>query len=948
MPGSALKKTDFAASADDFAAQGHTPMMAQYLSVKAAHPDCLVFYRMGDFYELFGDDAVSASKILDITLTKRGKTQGDDIAMCGVPFHACDPYVAKLIRAGHKIAICEQTETPEEAKKRGGYKALVTREVIRIITPGTLTEDHLLAAKSHQYLAALAHDATRSTGDVIAARVDISTGEFEFQHSSAAQLASLMLRWSPTEILVAHDFFKDPILSDLKNNLSDLATLTPLASESFFAAKNIDLLYDRFPALCDKAGEKPSGERPSEEKPPAHIVCAALLGYVYDTQKGALPHLRPPTELADGASMEIDASTLRSLEIVRTQGGERAGSLIDMLDATLTGAGARLLHNRLISPSCDPHEINRRLNEVAVFLNAPHECAEFRGILKQVPDIERALARISLQRAGPRDLGAVRDAVALAGVIRAKMIELHWGTTALGPLIEGLKISERLDTLRDDLDTALADPLPMLTRDGGFIGNGYCAELDHFRTLKTHSRQLIANLQHDYIQDTGVESLKITHNNILGYFIEVPAKRADKLLMGAQSEQQRAEPPQPTLAHHYIHRQTMANAVRFTTAELVNLERDINDAAEKSLALEQSLFTQFCTRILSLADNLSVAAKYLGELDVATANAYTAHDRGYSRPELTDADDFEIRDGRHPVVEIFLKKNHQNFVGNDCALESGQKLWLLTGPNMAGKSTFLRQNALIAVMAQAGFYVPAKHARIGVIDKIFSRVGASDDLARGQSTFMMEMVETAAILKNATAKSLVILDEIGRGTATYDGLSIAWAALEYLHDHIHCRGLFATHYHELTHLGHQLNHLACHTMQVREWKDDIIFMHKVVAGTADRSYGLHVAQLAGLPGAVLTRAAQILSMLEDHKSQTGLTDLPLFSHLPHLPGSAQNSQSQAQAPSSRALQTPATIQSLEKSELEKTLAKTLAALNPDTITPREALEMIYRLKGMVS
>ncbi len=923
-----------AATADEFAAQGHTPMMAQYLSVKAAHPDCLVFYRMGDFYELFGDDALIASKILDITLTKRGKTQGDDIPMCGVPFHSCDPYIAKLIRAGHKIAICEQTETPEEAKKRGGYKALVTREVIRIITPGTLTEDHLLAAKSHQYLVALAHKTPRSNGDVIAARVDISTGEFEFEHSSLAQLPSLMLRWSPTEILVPHDFFDVTPIGDLKNNLSDLAALTPLPSPSFFAAKNLDLLHDRFPVLRSESGGKAA----------AHVVCAALLRYVFDTQKGAMPHLRSPIALENGASMEIDASTLRSLEIVRTQSGERSGALLDMIDETLTASGARLLHKRLTAPSCDSAEINQRLDEVAIFLGDFLCCTDLRQWLKHIPDIERALARISLQRAGPRDLTAICDALTHTSVLRAKMLEKNWSATALRGMIEGLKISENLESLREELSQALSPSPPLLARDGGFIREGFSAELDHFRTLKSSTRQLIAALQHDYAHDCGIDTLKISHNNILGYFIEVPAKRADKLLMNGRIQ----DAQQSNLKHHYIHRQTMANAVRFTTAELVNLERDINDAAEKSLALEQLIFTQFCANVMSHADQLSLIAHSLGMLDVAAANAAIAHDRHYVRPEITNGPDFHIENGRHPVVEIFLKKNHQNFIGNDCRLENTEKLWLLTGPNMAGKSTFLRQNALIAMLAQAGFYVPADAARIGVVDKIFSRVGASDDLARGQSTFMMEMVETAAILKNATAKSLVILDEIGRGTATYDGLSIAWAALEFLHHQIGCRGLFATHYHELTHLQSQLDHLACHTMQVREWKDDVIFMHKVIAGTADRSYGLHVARLAGLPEKLLTRAAQILAMLEDHKTKSNLTDLPLFSHIPPVQSHAVRMDQHPHPPAAFKPNRGDDQKNASLIEPKSQLESTLSALNPDTLTPREALEMIYRLKGMVS
>lgn len=875
-------------SSDDFIAQGHTPMMAQYMSVKAAHPDCLLFYRMGDFYELFFDDALIASAVLDITLTKRGKTQGDDIAMCGVPFHSCDPYIARLIRAGHKVAICEQTETPEEAKKRGGSKALVTREVIRIITPGTLIEDTLLNARANNYIAALS-DIGGQYGLAIA---DVSTGEFLVQTIAKEQALPTLLRLDASEVLIP-GALEQPSFHSVQG-------LTPLPSALFDSEKGraqLEALFGH--GIMSDLGAFSRAEI---------AACGALIAYITETQKGQLPHLTRPRQISTSDVMEIDPSTLRSLELIRTQSGEKAGSLLDTIDMTLTGAGARMLQARLMAPLRSVPEIFHLHDEIETLISQFHLVKDIRTLLKETPDIERSVARLSLMRGGPRDLANLRDGLGIAAMLRALLIEKNLAHSALGRIANGLKLSDGLESYRSLLATALTDSPPLLSRDGGFIANGYSTELDKFRALKTEARQHIAGLQSKYTQMTGVETLKITHNNILGYFIEVPAKRADKMMVKDGGTD-----------NPFVHRQTMANAVRFTTPELAELERDIYAAADKSLAMEENFFQEFCKTLMQLADQLSIVARALAELDVATANATLAVEREYVRPIITDGFQFEIMKGRHPVVEYSLKKNHITFAPNDCSLGESEKLWLLTGPNMAGKSTFLRQNALIAIMAQAGFYVPAVSAQIGVIDKVFSRVGASDDLAKGQSTFMMEMVETSAILKQATARSLVILDEIGRGTATYDGLSIAWAALEYLHNKIGCRGLFATHYHELTNLSRELKKLACYTMQIKEWKGEVIFLHHVARGTADRSYGIHVAQLAGLPEDVIARAEQVLSILEESKAKSAPVDLPLF----HLP--------------------PAAPAKPKISEVEAELAE----INPDSLSPREALEALYRLRSLL-
>ena len=877
-------------SADDFASAGHTPMMAQYHAAKARHPDCLLFYRMGDFYEMFFEDAVIASKILDLTLTKRGKTQGDDIPMCGVPFHAAESYTAKLIRAGHKVGICEQIETPEEAKKRGGSKALVQRDVVRIITPGTLLEDTLLDARSNNYLVAV----SSVGGHAGIAIADVSTGEFLLKTVSPSQLPAALHRLSPGEILCSQGNAATLIPSELK-------AITTTRPDGFFESDN------GYTQLESIFGQNAFDD--SEEIGRAEVAAAgALIGYIDETQKGQIPYLHPPRHVSDMETLEIDPSTLRSLELVRTQSGERTGSLIETIDLTQTGAGARLLQSRLLSPLRNLDTITARHNEIETLIAHFDIAKTIRATLRAVPDMERALARLSLNRGGPRDLAALRDALAQASIIRPSMIERGFGNTPLRNIVDHLGLSEELEQFRARLDIAIRPSPPILAREGGFIADGFCTNLDRMRGLKSESQRHIAALQTQYISQTGIETLKITHNNILGYYIEVPARRADQMMVKTGDN-----------SNPFIHRQTMASGVRFTTPDLSNLEREIASSAEKALAIELGYFNELQAKSIHLAEEINKVARGLAMIDVASAMATLAVDRQYARPVVDNSLSFHIVGGRHPVVEQSLRGQHQDFVPNDANLGKQERLWLLTGPNMAGKSTFLRQNALIAIMAQAGFYVPATSAHIGAIDKVFSRVGASDDLARGHSTFMMEMVETAAILKNATERSLVILDEVGRGTSTFDGLSIAWATLEFLHNTLACRGLFATHYHELTNLRSILTSLACYTMDVKEWQGDVIFLHAVKPGTADRSYGIHVAKLAGVPSEVLTRAEQVLEQLETNKSPAAkIGDLPLF-------------------------QTPLPPSRPKKSALEIRMAD----INPDTLTPREALDMLYSLRNLL-
>jgi len=870
-------------------------MMAQYLAIKRAHPDCLLFYRMGDFYELFFEDAVKAAAALDIALTKRGKHLGEDIQMCGVPVRSYEVYLAKLVRSGFRVAIAEQTEDPAEAKKRGS-KSVVARDVIRVITAGTLTEDNLLDARTNNYLAALAE----AQGGFGLAWVDVSTGDFAMQAVEANQLAAALARLNPGELLVAERVLHIAELFETWGEWKSV--LTPLPSVRFDsenARRRLEALYgvgalDGFGAFS--RAELAAG--------------GALVDYVELTQKGKLPRLNPPRRLARGAVMEIDAATRRNLELTETLSGERRGSLLATIDRTVTGAGARLLAARLAAPLTDPAVIERRLDTIAFFADVDSVRAHIRDGLKACPDVERALSRLSLGRGGPRDLANVRDALAQVPVLRNA---LGQGGLEPPPGLAGLAqaLGEH-SALVDRLTRALAVDLPLNARDGGFIAAGYHPGLDELKTLRTEGFGMLARLERRYVDETSVASLKIKHNNIIGHHIEVSSKQADKL------------------DERFIHRQTMANAARYTTTELIELAGKIQGAAERTLALELELLDDLIKEVVARAAEIAACARALAGLDVAAALAELAVEGGWARPVVDDSLTFHIEGGRHPVVEAALAAAHAgSFVANDCDLSDGQRLWLITGPNMAGKSTFLRQNAVIAILAQIGSFVPAASAHMGVVDRLFSRVGAADDLARGRSTFMVEMVETAAILNQSGPRALVILDEIGRGTATFDGLSIAWAVVENLHEVNRCRALFATHYHELTRLAARLPQLSCHQMRVKEWQGDVVFLHEVAAGAADRSYGIHVARLAGLPPAVVHRAEEVLGALEKGEESNAVAkladDLPLFAALTK--------------PKPRAV---AEVEA-EASQAEERLK----VVNPDELTPRQALDLLYELKGLV-
>ena len=886
-----------------------TPMMEQYIEIKAANPDCLLFYRMGDFYELFFDDAEVASRALGIVLTKRGKHLGRDIPMCGVPIERADEYLHRLIALGHRVAVCEQLEDPAEARKRGG-KSVVRRDVVRLVTPGTLTEDSLLDARSNNYLLALARARASSDEDRFGvAWIDISTGEFRVAQCDRATLAAEIARIEPGELIVSDALYSD---HELAPYLRTLPAVTPLARDIFDGATAERRLASFFGVTTIAA----FGTFSRVEL----TAAAAAVTYVERTQIGKRPPLSPPAREATGATLAIDQATRSNLELVRTLGGDRRGSLLAVIDRTVTAAGSRALAQRLAAPLTDPREIGHRLDAIAAFTDDAAARAELRERLKMAPDLARALSRIVVGRGGPRDLAAIRDGVFAAAQIAERLSALPDVPRDIAQAVAAMLGPD--GALAAELKRALAEELPAFRRDGGFVRGGFEPTLDEARALRDESRRVIAALQVRYAETTGIRSLKIRHNNVLGYFVDVTAQHGEKLMTAP-------------LNTTFIHRQTLAGQVRFTTTELGELEAKIANAAERALAIELEIFDRLAAGVTAASSALKAAADALAVVDVAAALASLAVERDYVRPEVDESPAFAITGGRHPVVEQALVHDGGPFVANDCDLsppaqEKAGRIWLVTGPNMAGKSTFLRQNALIAVLAQMGSFVPARAAHIGVVDRLFSRVGAADDLARGRSTFMVEMVETAAILNQAGERALVILDEIGRGTATFDGLSIAWATIEHLHENNRCRALFATHFHEMTALAVKLKRLHNATMRVKEWQGEVVFLHEVVAGAADRSYGIQVAKLAGLPPSVIERAKLVLAQLEAEDrispARKLIDDLPLFA-------AARREAAPSAPPADARL---------------GVLVEALAALHPDEMSPRDALEALYVLKAQLA
>jgi DNA mismatch repair protein MutS len=850
-----------------------TPMMAQYLALKAEAEGSLLFYRMGDFFELFFEDAKLAAADLDIALTARGEHEGKPIPMCGVPIHAAETYLARLIRAGHRVAIAEQTESPAEAKKRGS-KSVVNRAIVRVVTAGTLTEEALLDSRSANWLVALAKVGERCG----LAAADVSTGRFELASVAPGALDAELARLGPAELIAS-----EPM---------EGAGLWTTGFDSMTAERR---LKERFEvATLDGFG-------PFDRA----ALCAAggLLAYLDEVARDSLPFLRAPVARSSSDHMMIDAATRESLELTVSASGTRAGSLLASVDRTVTGAGARLLAADLGAPLLDRARIEARLDLVTLFEGDAGARDWLRRQLRALPDIGRALGRLVAGRGSPRDLGQLRDGLDEARRLHDRLAKTEALPQLLAALLPALTGH---GALVDLLARALVSSPPIDAAQGGYIAEGYDEALDALRATGGDGRRAIAALEARYRAQTGIATLKIRHNNVLGFHIEVPARNADRL-MAADSG--------------FTHRQTLAGVVRFNAPELHEQAMRVGQAGAHALAAEAVHFEELVGAVLGRAEAIAAAADALARLDVAAALAERAAEGGWCRPHFDDAACLEVEGGRHPVVEDALKSSGTRFVANDCRLSEESRLWLVTGPNMGGKSTFLRQNALIVLLAQAGSYVPAACARLGLVDRLFSRVGASDNLARGRSTFMVEMVETAAILAQAGPNSFVILDEIGRGTSTYDGLAIAWAVVESIHDKNRCRCLFATHYHELTRLAERLDALSLHNVRAREWKGDLVLLHEVADGPADRSYGIAVAKLAGVPPPVLARAKSVLAKLEEGRAATGgiaagLDDLPLFA--------ATVAEEAAPDPVHAAL----------------------AEIEPDNLAPREALELLYALKRL--
>jgi DNA mismatch repair protein MutS len=853
-------------------------MMAQYRRLKDEAGDALLFYRMGDFFELFFDDAKAASATLDIALTRRGADAGEPIPMCGVPVHSAESYLARLIKAGHRVAIAEQTESPAEARKARGSKALVDRAIVRLVTPGTLTEETLLESSSATWLAAIGRAAD---GWAIAA-ADISTGRFELVSCGPGDVAAELARLSPAETIA------DASVPGVRSSAGK-GGFDSLAGER--------ALKTRFGlATLDGLGSPSRAEL---------AAAGGLLAYLDATQKGAGILLDAPRRVSRSGHMGIDAATRDSLELTRSIGGSIAGSLLGEIDRCQTAGGRRLLCEDLSAPLTDRSAIEQRLSLVAWLNEDAIRRERVRSALKAMPDFARALARLAAGRGSPRDLALLRDGLAGAAALRDELEIARERPKLLDKL---LPLLGGHAALVDRLRLAIIDSPPVDCSKGGYIAEGYDPALDALREAASNGRRAIAALEARYRDSTGISSLKIRHNAVLGYHVEVSARHADRLMAPDSG---------------FTHRQTLAGVVRFNSPELHEEASRVVEAGAHALASEAAHAEELTALAVAAAPKITASAEAIARIDVAASHAQRAAEGGWTLPRLTDEPCIDIDSGRHPVVEAALHDTGERFVANDLSMGANDRLWLITGPNMGGKSTFLRQAALIAVLAQTGSFVPAARAKIGIVDRLFSRVGASDNLARGRSTFMVEMVETAAILAQATRRSLVILDEIGRGTSTYDGLAIAWAVVEAMHDEVKCRTLFATHYHELTRLAGRLDSLSLHHVRAREWKGDLVLLHEVADGAADRSYGIAVAKLAGLPPAVVARARSVLAKLEAGRDATGgiaagLDDLPLFAA------------------------------TAEPDSGPDPLAAALDAIEPDALTPREALDHLYRLKRLAA
>ena len=868
-----------------------TQVMQQYLDIKFANLECLILFRLGDFYELFYEDAVVAAKILGLALTKRGRTGEVEIPMCGVPFHALENYLHKLLEEGFKVAICEQMETPEEARKRGGYKAVVRREVSRIITAGTLIEESLLDGNKPNYLASIVIGKNNSA----ICYLDLSTSKIFVIDIPPDQITNEIIRITPTEVLLSDKFRSETLSSNIEIALNIRISFQV---DSFFAEKKCKKIIEDYYNI---ASTEAIGELNNNQI----SAIGSVLEYISLTQKSNLPKLPFPKILNSQKFMIIDSGTRRNLEITSSLSGGIKGSLFHTINHTLTKGGARLLYEYLSSPLLEIKKINARLAVTEFFYKNIQLTHNIRKILPKTSDVERSLTRIQMQRGSPKDLLSIKDTILIAEEIRAGFV-----------VNNGFNLPENIEKLVTPLlgnsETAnlitesIRDDAPNIISEGDIIKPAFHAKIKELQDLINNGRVHINKLRDKYRQETGIDTLKISNNNVVGLFIDITARHSGKIT-----------------DKKFIHRQTTANSIRYTTEELQELESKMLNAKAMLVGLEKEIYSDICTAVIANTSKLILLARALNRLDVFLNFAYIADEFEYCLPILTNETNFEVRGGRHPVVERFLKSNNESFTKNDCHLNENKRIWLITGPNMAGKSTFLRQNAIIAILAHIGSFVPAVSATIGLVDKIFSRVGAGDDLTKGQSTFMVEMLETSAILSQSTNKSLVILDEVGRGTSTYDGVAIAWSVLEYIHDKIKARCLFATHYHELTNLSEIFPALINYTISINDNDGKILFLHKIIKGFADRSYGVHVAQMAGLPPSVIRRANQLLMKFEKDTKK---------SNKEAFKGESQN----------------LNLFELANKEMDKykEIYDFCSQIDPNELSPKEALDILYKLKNL--
>lgn len=862
-----------------------TPMMKQYLSVKKDHQNELLFFRMGDFFELFFEDAKIASSALNIALTTRNKHQGTDVPMCGVPYASVDYYLAKLIKCGFKVAICDQVESPEAAKKRGGYKAVVKREIVRIVTPGTLTEETLLEAKANNFLMSIVPNFDSKKGKILTisfAVIDISTDQFYTNTVAQNDFLSILSRFDPKEILIPEKLENSLWLKELKQYSNSYITVLPDAKfNPIIEQRRLENYFDI--ATLDGVGHYNASEI---------SACGSVIEYVHITQCENMPKLSYPKKTECSKYMIIDASTSRNLEIIDSSSSSK-NTLLCCLDHTVTAFGGRMFASRLMTPLLDVDLINSRLDTVDFWLKNYEFVKVIRSILKKCPDIERSFVRLKFGKPSVRDICCIRSGLHVLDEIRKIFVEKEIGEK----FEKKISLNELYDfsVILDKLERALEEEIPLTNNEGKIIKSGFSQELDKVRELTNNSHTLMMTLQQKYSTQLGISTLKIRNNNIWGWYIEIPLSQKNKMTA------------------EFSHKQTLVNCVRYVTDELIDLQIELNKSSAELVSIENKILLSLIQDVIALEGEFNVLIEFLAILDISLSIAKIANERNYCRPEILHEPILEIKDGRHPVLELALDE----FVGNDCLLEGNAKLSLLTGPNMAGKSTYLRQNAIIILMAQIGLFVPAGVARVGITDRLFSRIGASDDLAKGRSTFMVEMIETASILNLATERSFIILDEVGRGTSTYDGLSIAWAVVEHLNNVNKSRTIFATHYMELTKIRDQYPTLKCQTLKVQEWKGNVVFYHKIIDGIADKSYGIYVAQLAGLPKNVIIRAKMLLKDFE--KSSVSLyqnKQLSIFD-----------------------------VNEEKQSNKNIDLLNKIADIDPDNLSPKEALEFVYELKA---